>query len=39
LEVHGEKLLRKLFGPKNEGEENYVIKSFVIYNIHPILLG
>jgi hypothetical protein len=33
--------LRRIFGPKRDEEsgENYIIKSLMIYIVHPILFG
>jgi hypothetical protein len=38
-EVAKNRVLRRIFGPKMEAEELYVMRSFITSKLHQILLG
>ena len=43
LRVFGYRVLRRIFRPKRDGVtcngENYIMRSFMISTVHPILFG
>jgi hypothetical protein len=43
LRVFENRVLRKKIGPKGDevtgSGENYIMKSFIIYTLHPLLFG
>ena len=39
LRVFENRVLRRIFGPKRESGENYIMRSLMICTPHPILCG
>jgi hypothetical protein len=39
LRLFGNRVLRRIFGPKREAGENCIMKSYITFILHRILLG